>query len=328
MYLGEIASVDRRGTIVSSLGVMMNIGLVFSCATGQYLSLGVEAGIRMIVTLTSVVIFSFMPESPYFLVLNGRIDDAKAVLEKLRGKTDVTDELNTIIESMPDDPRETILKPRGISKLFTTSTHFRAFIIASLFIISQNCGGFFSILVLIYKSRDKFLTSYSALMAIGFAQLMSSVFVGALIDKIGRKPLILGAGAIAGLANLLLACYLYAKDMKVDVSGYNTLFFIIAMVQIFTFYCSMIITHDVIKSEIFAIEVKAIGLCICSLLGEFCSVIGIELTVHVIFTWGFGLSVAFFISALVVWSSTITIMKVTTETKGKTFVQIQQHLDR
>ena len=331
MYLGEIAPADRRGASVSSMGLAMNTGLLFSYGTGLYMWNITEGAIRMSIAFTFVVIFWFMPESPYFLVLRGRMADAKAVLEKLRGKTDVHDELNAIKESMPqsDDPSETNPKLGGIDELFATTANRRAIIIASLFIIPQNCGGFFSILVLFYKSRSKFLSSPSALVGVAIAWLISAMLVKILIDKLGRKPLIIASGAIAGLANLTIACYLFMKNgVMSDVSESSPFFYIVIFIQIVAFYCGLISTHDVIKSEIFAIEVKAIGVCICCVLGEFFSVSAAEVITNLIVRYEKnGFWIAYLVWALLVWGFTIVITIVTPETKGKTFVQIQQRLD-
>ena len=333
MYLGEIASIDRRGAIGSSMGVMLNIGILFSYGICPYLSIATVAGILMTITLTFVVTFWFMPESPYFLALRGRMADAEVVLLKLRGKTDVTEELNMIKESMPQskDPKKTKSKPGGIKELFATSANRRAFTISALFIIPQNLGGFFSILVygeLIFQAAGSFVPSHLALIAVGIAQLVSAIIAGALVDKLGRKPMIFGAGAIAGLANLTIACYLFAKEyMNVDVSEYSLFFFIAVLVEIFAFNCGLLSTHAVIMSEIFTTEVKGIGMCICVILGGIFSVIASKLYIAVAVTWGLGHSIAFFGSTILVWSFTIAIIIVTPETKGKTFAQIQQHLN-
>ena len=334
MYLSEIASAYRRGAIGSAMVVMMNIGILFSYAICPHLSIATFAGVLMTLTLAFMGIFWFMPESPYFLALRGRVADAEAVLQKLRGKTDVSDELNTIKESMSQlgEPRETKSNAGGIKALFSTSENRRAITIATLFIIPQNMGGYLSILMY----SDKLLTvaghfelHYSALVAIGIAQLASVIISGTVVDKLGRKPLILGAGAIAGLANLIIACYLFSKEyLKVDSNEYFVVFCIAIIVDIFAFNCGLISTHGIVVSEILTTEVRGLGMCICIIIEGICMIIANHLLGAVVSTWCLGYSIIFFGSTLIVWSFTIAIIMVTPETKGKTFAQIQQNLNK
>ena len=43
--------------------------------------------------------FLFMPESPRWLISRGREEQAKKVLEAIRGSNDITEELEEIVES-------------------------------------------------------------------------------------------------------------------------------------------------------------------------------------------------------------------------------------
>lgn len=88
-YVGEMASPRIRG----QLGLMVQLcyagGLLFAYAAGwllnDYTSLAVTSAS---VSVASCVLFQFLPESPYFLMLSGRSEAAARSLSRLRSYDD------------------------------------------------------------------------------------------------------------------------------------------------------------------------------------------------------------------------------------------------
>lgn len=93
-YVGEMASVQIRGILGLLIQLSYAGGLLFSYTAGwllgDYTMLTVVSGC---VAIVSGMLFIFLPESPYYLMLDGRADDAAKCLWSLRSYTD--DELQT-----------------------------------------------------------------------------------------------------------------------------------------------------------------------------------------------------------------------------------------
>jgi SP family facilitated glucose transporter-like MFS transporter 8 len=71
--------------------LLMNLGSLFAYSVGPYVShrtLGVLSAVFPVAFLGLMV---FMPESPYFLLMQGRRDEAEAALMRLRGRTNRQD---------------------------------------------------------------------------------------------------------------------------------------------------------------------------------------------------------------------------------------------
>lgn len=88
-YIGEMASVHIRGLLGLMVQLSYGTGLLFSYAAGwllnDYTTLTVASASASIVC---GILLLFLPESPYYLMLDGRPDDAARCLWTLRTYTD------------------------------------------------------------------------------------------------------------------------------------------------------------------------------------------------------------------------------------------------
>jgi len=93
-YVGEMASVQIRGKLSLLVQLSYAFGLLFSYSAGwllgDYIALSATSAL---VAVVSGALFLFLPESPYYLMLDGRPDDAAVCLWSLRSYTD--DDLQT-----------------------------------------------------------------------------------------------------------------------------------------------------------------------------------------------------------------------------------------
>lgn len=93
-YVGEMASVQIRGILGLIIQLSYTAGLLFSYTSGwllnDYVALTIVSGC---VAMVSGMLFFFLPESPHYLMLDGRADDAAKCLWSLRSYTE--DELQT-----------------------------------------------------------------------------------------------------------------------------------------------------------------------------------------------------------------------------------------
>ena len=111
VYMAETSPEDIRGFLGASFQVMICLGQVTSALVDALFS-SVSAGWRWdfglagIPGLILLVGFFFCPESPRWLVKQGRITDARAVLKKLRSeRCDVESELQEIINVVREDEK-------------------------------------------------------------------------------------------------------------------------------------------------------------------------------------------------------------------------------
>ncbi|XP_015187703.1 PREDICTED: facilitated trehalose transporter Tret1-like [Polistes dominula] len=331
LYCGEISSVKTRGASVSILGIMFTIGILMSYILVPYLSMIKAAGIFLFLSVCFVVLFSFMPESPYYLAMKGRNEEAEQVLEKLLGKTDVSEELAMVLESLVTQENTKSTKSTTwtiLKDILMVKGHRRALFIIFLILIIMQCGGFVTMLMygqLIFHETTSTISDYTVNVVVGIALVLSSILTILLVDKLGRKPFIFVSGIMVGFCTLTMAVYFYAKDYLItDMSSNILVSFVAPILLVFFGNAGFSNIVFILNSEIFAIEVKAIASCICGIFNGLISTIVSKLYIHIAITLNYGHAYPFFVFCIVTWFTTALLLRLLPETKGKSFKEIQK----
>lgn len=311
---------------------MGSAGMLFMFTVAPYLSVKMMASTCLSIATVSTLISWFVPESPYFLAMVGRIEDAETTLEKLRGKTDVAEELDLIRMTVNQTgiPGENV-KQSALKQLITVSGNRKALGIVFLFTIALQLGSYVSIVVygdIIFKKMNTGVTAQLCTMLIAVIQLVCNILVAFVIDKLGRKPLIFVSGLVSGLCVLIVGVYFYLMEYTyVDVTSYGMFALCATFVNIIALNIGLMPLSGVIQSEIFATEVKALATCFIGVGGGIIATIGVKCYLMIAETWGYGHSVPFLGYAANTWLCTYLIMKLLPETKGKTLFDIQRDLN-
>lgn len=209
LYIAEISPLENRGINGSFVQLSIVIGILISAIVGIPFStrqLWRELfAIAIIPVLIQMIMIPFVVESPFWYVMQNRNDLARASLQQVRGVEDVEQELHDIIQACRgfDLINETsslinsmVEKPMGFRQVLNDRTLWRALIAAVGLQIIQQCSG---INAAIYYSTTIFSNSYDPDMAIKLTLLISIINLAstivsmALIDRYGRKSLLLWA---------------------------------------------------------------------------------------------------------------------------------------
>nr|CAD7432813.1 unnamed protein product [Timema monikensis] len=151
------------------------------------------------VPIVFVILFVFMPESPYFYFSKNRNDYAHKSLKWLRGHDDVNRELELIQDAVEEE-----MKNRGTYKdLFGNWVNLRALILVAGLLIGQQFSGINAILFYaqsIFEKSNGSLSSAVPAITIGVVMLVGAFIVPIFVDRLGRKPLLLfsAGGMIIG----------------------------------------------------------------------------------------------------------------------------------
>ncbi|MFT8823780.1 sugar porter family MFS transporter, partial [Liquorilactobacillus satsumensis] len=189
IYLSELAPAHIRGFMSSLYQLSVNIGILVAYAVGAYnlptddwrwtLGLGVvPAGIFTIGMLIS-------PQSPRWLIRDGKIEKATKVLHKVRvTETEITKEISDIQESLKT-------QEAGLKELFGT---FRP--VLTLLMILTAFQVFTGINAAVYYAPEIFHnlgmanSSIIADFGVGIALVVSTFVSLPFIDRLGRKKLL------------------------------------------------------------------------------------------------------------------------------------------
>lgn len=107
VYISETSPPEIRGQLntlpqfTGSGGMFLSYCMVFAMSLLDNPSWRLMLGVLSIPSLLYLTLTVFyLPESPRWLVSKGRMDDAKQVLQKLRGREDVTGEMALLVEGL------------------------------------------------------------------------------------------------------------------------------------------------------------------------------------------------------------------------------------
>ncbi|CAL4117250.1 unnamed protein product, partial [Meganyctiphanes norvegica] len=216
MYLSEVAPADFRGRLVVVNNAFITggqfiasllCGALSTTNNGWRWMMGL-AGVPAAIQLAG---FLYLPESPRWLVANGKINEARAVLEKVRNPSDnKEEELSSIVEAVANSEEQS-----GIGEVIRSVTVRRALIIGCLLQLFQQISGINT--VMYYSASIITMAGVTdKSLAIWLSAVTSSInffctFIGMwLVDKVGRRILTIGSllGSTAALFALALSFHL------------------------------------------------------------------------------------------------------------------------
>jgi MFS transporter, SP family, arabinose:H+ symporter len=320
MYIAEIAPAKYRGRLVGMFQFNVVLGILmayFSNYLVGLLALGdVEwrwkLGVMAIPSILFFITLFFIPRSPRWLVKMGMIDEARAVLN-LIGEEFVEKEIDEILESIKSE------KESGKEILFSKKFSYPIFLAVSIAIFNQFTG----INGLLYYLNDIFAQAgFSKVsgdlqsVAIGATNLLFTMLAMSIIDKVGRKILLL-IGSIGTAVSLSGVAFIFFTNSHQNL----LVWLLISYIAFFGFSQGAVIW--VYISEVFPNSVRSKG----QALGSFT-----HWTMAAIVSWTFpvmaeksgGYPFLFFAAMMLVQFFVVKFMYV--ETKGKSLEALQKEI--
>lgn len=323
IYTGEVCEPKVRGMIGSSNAALVIIGSLLINVYGSYLTIEASAYVSLIVPVLFVVTFIWMPESPYYYLMKGKQENAKASLQWLRRMNNVKEEL----ESLTVYIQQQLSEPSSIKDVFMISSNRKSCIILCVLRIFHQFSG---IIALTSYSQYLFQQSGSDLSPIACTSIYLTVYLfvtvlGCLtIDKLGRRPLLIFSLIGSTFALFAEGVYFYLKNLDYNVSSFNW-FPLFGMLIYVTFYSPGIgICPLVLSGEMLSATVKAKALGILNII--FAISMAASLKTFQGLNSKFGMHVPFFVFGASCFVGTLFSYYFVPETKGKTLEEIQKEL--
>lgn len=325
IFLGEIAGVGIRGALSSVFCLQLYAGTLLEVVVGPMVSYRVLNAMSAVVSAAFVLIVVWIPESPYYLLKENRMPEAAKCLRWFRcdGGADVNAELQQMEISVKKEMenRSTFLE------IFSSSENMKALAMVIVPCITQRAGGMSCLLVysIFFLPEPTPIMAKSGYTTLFFALVIVFSFAGmALVDKVGRKPLLVLSEVGTGMITLVLALYFYLSERRMDVSWLTWLPYLCHVSFSAMFAIGVAFIPVVLLGELFPVNIRSYCSAITSITLASCSFIANKLFLLVSRKYGY--HVMFGIFTIINFSSAIYSYKYTIETKGKTFLEIQEML--
>ena len=317
MYIAEISPAKIRGRLVALNQLAIVVGILLSYLSNWLL---VDTGINnwrymlvaeILPAITFLVGLFFIPESPRWLTKEGLEKEALDVLNVVAGAANSDHELQEVKKSLAE-------KSTSLKELLHPSLR-RVLVVGILFSLFAHITGIDTIIyygpIIFLESGFKTDSALLASVMIGITNLIFT-FVGmAMVDKAGRKFLLL-----VGLAGMGISMTLVGLCMQSDmISAKWTLLWI--MTYIASFAMSIGVVIWVYLSEIYPTRVRGQALSVATMVLWLGNVILTQLFPVMMERFGGGTFYIFSFICLLAFIFTWTMVK---ETKGVSLEEIEE----
>ncbi|MGE0415745.1 MAG: sugar porter family MFS transporter [Acetobacteraceae bacterium] len=318
LYVSETAPPAWRGALVSIIQFAITVGILLSYLTGMawtaagdwqaMLAVGAVPAVVMLVGLM------FVPESPRWLLLHGRRQEAEAAQVRLAGG--VVQVLPDLVDDGTGGDWRALFRGRNLPVMILTSGLF-AF---------ANLSGIDAIL---YYAPTIFasvgfggtLGPILATVGVGTVNVLATVVAMGLIDRVGRRPLLIGGLVPMALSLIILALALTAGQ---GAEWSNLLAVICLCVFVMAFAVSMGPLPYVLMSELFPLSLRGPGMGIASAAAWGVNVV-VSLTFPVLVE-ALGVALVFGLYGLISFAALLFVIALVPETRGRTLELIETNL--
>ncbi|XP_061723997.1 solute carrier family 2, facilitated glucose transporter member 8-like [Cydia pomonella] len=228
LYLKEIASDNVRGALGSLFILSQNLGYLVVYVAGDLLSFASVLWLCTAVPVLHLVAFLAMPETPVFLVKQGKIQEAREALAWLRNTSTDNKDLEEVIQQLDREEQlaRSMQKATWMS-IVRDKTTFKAFRISLNVMLSQETCGY--LVVLMYagsifeqasESISLKLSPNKQTIVVGGIQLLGSIVASCIVEKTGRKWLLAGTSFATGVSMLALGAWFYITSVGFWLPGW------------------------------------------------------------------------------------------------------------
>lgn len=322
MYIAEISPASVRGRNVAINQLTVVAGILVTNLVNYFLAdKGVNAWRWMfgLGVVPSVIFFTgvlWLPESPRWLIKAGKIEKARQILNKIGAQSFVQQTVTAIGQSMSGAEKQ------SYRAVFEKSVRPAVIVGIALAVFQQFCGinVVFNYTSTIFESvganlnRQLFET-----VSIGVVNLVFTVLAMWQVDKLGRRPLMLGGALGLSVVYIILAFLLQNHSSAGLVS-------VFVLLAISMYSMSLAPVTWILISEIFPNKIRSLAssVAIVALWGAyFILVFTFPILAKKLGAYG-----PFYLYAGICFLGFLFIKNKVRETKGQTLEELEQQLTR
>lgn len=324
MYISEVAPKSIRGTLVFLNQLALTIGILLAYLV-DYLFIKVPDGWRWMLGLAIVPALALgigmlkMPNSPRWLVMKNRGRQARTNLVKIRGTQNVDAELQDIHQSLAKGGSSSwsdLLKP-GLRLPLVIGIGLAIFQQAT----GINTVIYYAPTILKFSGIDSNAISILGTTGIGVINVIFTIIGAWLVDRAGRRPLLLAS--LSGMA-IALGLLAIAFQLPQLASSLGIAVVLILMLYVASFAIGLGPVFWLLISEIYPLNVRSKAMSVATVANW-----GANLIVAVTFlsiVKSLGRSGAFWLYAALTVASVLFTYFLVPETKGRSLEQVQEEI--
>ena len=322
-YISESAPTDVRGSLSSLFQLAITLGILIAYLVNAAFAPSGDwrwpVGLALVPALVLLVGMYFLPETPRWLVSKDRDDDARRVLRRTRTGDEVERELQDIRRTEEEEAEQA-----GYGELLASWVRPMLVVGVGLAIFQQFVG----INTVIYYAPTIIkstgladVASVLATVGIGVVNVVMTVVAILVIDRVGRKPLLL-----VGLAGMTVALGVIGAAFA--LSGLSGIISWVTLAGLMLYIASFAVSFGpvlwVMLPEIFPLSVRGTGTGVSALSNWGANFVVAQAFLPLVAL--IGRSAVFWILAVICIFAALFIQFLVPETKGRSLEQIEDDL--
>lgn len=319
-YISEISEVSTRGTLGALFQLFLTVGIFAAFILGSVLNYTAFAIVCAAIIGLFLATFYWMPESPVWLVGQKQKQDATAALRVLRGEAyDPKEELN----EMQKEAEQSAGKKPSIFDMLRSPVSRKAMLASFGMMFFQQASGVNAVIfytVTIFKASGSSMAPEVASILVALVQLVMSGVAALIVDRAGRKPLLMISTGVMSASLIALGYYFRKKDSGSDVSTLGWLPLTSLIVFMVAFSIGLGPVPWMLMGELFPAETKAVASSVAVMLNWF--MVFLVTKTFPAMNDELGIGMTFWIFAGIMAGATAFTHFLVPETKGRTYQEI------
>ncbi|XP_045456671.1 facilitated trehalose transporter Tret1-like [Melitaea cinxia] len=328
ILIGEYTSPRNRGAFLTTVSLTQAFGIFFVHLMGSLLSWQKTAFICVFFPFTSLVMITYTPESPSWLLAKGRYDECRTVFRWLRG-IEEDQELEDMINARKLFNEEAIKenKTNGLAHLLTIIRK-KEFYKPIMVMIHMNAMSQFSggttmasystvILGLLMGSNTN---AHFWMVVLDTQRIIFNAVAVYVINRVKRRVMVFSTGGLSVACHFAITIYAYCRyhGWEYDAMWLPAL---LINLQFFAVAVGTVPMPQVIGGEVFPLEYRSIGGTIS--LTAAAGMMFLVLKSFPSLIDSTGLQGTYLLYAVIILVNLIIVLIMLPETKGKTLQQIE-----
>lgn len=323
-YAGEVSTDEIRGAASAMITVMYKLGILYAYVVGPYVSLVSLSWAGLIPPIVFICIYLWLPETPYYLLVNNKREAARNSLIKLRGHCEIDEELQRMELNIHNT---TDINLGFFKELLTKRNRMSLCILLTTSGMIQLSGGFaiLSYAQTIFDAVHSTVRGSDASILLASVQLLFAICSSFLIDRLGRRPLLLMSTFGTGFCCALIGIYFSLVRYEMDTSTIGWIPLGAMFIFIACFNLGITTVPFAMLGEMFPPKMKAIATILVTM--STASIGAIVLKLYQIVTDNVGIDVSFWLFSVLSFLYVPFVWFIVPETKGKPFDVIFNELN-
>uniref|UniRef100_A0A1Y1NKT5 Major facilitator superfamily (MFS) profile domain-containing protein n=1 Tax=Photinus pyralis TaxID=7054 RepID=A0A1Y1NKT5_PHOPY len=320
IYISELVDPPIRGFLISVMGTLTIVASLFINILGYYVNITYSSLICTLPSVVFLLFFPFIPETPNYYIVNGKIDVARKVLSQVRGRQIDAEEIQELVES-----NEKGLAKAGVLDLFKIASNRKGLFVCLGTMGAQQLAGIVPIIFYTQTIFEKAAADFPVIASTSLLYVLLIVFSAvssAIVDRLGRRPLLITSISCCCVALLMEGVNLYLKSQGgLNSIGLSWMTLGDLSFLVIGYSIGLLVLPSVFLSELFPLNVKGLAVGFCNI---YFSVVAAAVSkLFQITSDHYGLHVPFFVFSASSFLSLVFAVIVVPETKNKSLEQIQ-----